>query len=820
MIFDIVSELILLVLLGIALLGIIYLKARLPVAVALTVVTVIAYKAYSILPLWLHLILWLLIIAGITLFNVPFLRRQWVSRFVRLYMQRRLPHISTTEREALEAGTTWWDAELFSGKPDWNIFLAGRKPELNDEEKFFLEETTQTLCSMIDDWKVTTEHYDLSEPVWDFIKRNKFFGMVIPKQYGGLGFSAYAHSCVVQKIASRSVTAAVTVMVPNSLGPGMLLLEYGTDEQKNHYLPRLASGEEIPCFALTSAQSGSDAASMIDTGVVCRGTFVGEEMIGIRLNWSKRYITLAPIATVLGIAFHLYDPDGLLSDQQDVGITLALVPSGTPGVEVGDRHMPLNTPFMNGPIRGKDVFIPVDWLIGGKKYAGQGWRMLMECLAEGRGISLPALAAAAAKFACFNTGAYARVRNQFKLPISEFEGVAEPLSRIAGNAYLMEAVRSVTAAAIDTGEKPAVISAIAKYHLTERMRSVINDAMDVHGGAGICIGPRNHIARLYQSVPIAITVEGANILTRSMIIFGQGAARCHPWLSKEMAAASDTENYTLEDFDEVLYGHIQSILRNTARCLFLALTNGRLAKYIPSHVQLKNHFRQISRMSAAFALVSDYTLLRLKGGFKRKEHLSALLGDMLSAMYLASSTLKYFHDNNCLSEQIVFVDWAMKECRNCFHAALLNLLENLPGGLLKIKLRWLIYPYGKPNITQNEQMIARVADTVSEASPARKHLIKGMFVPQSADEPLAKLEDAFYKVLAAELPEKKLRRVQREKNIKSLNYEHLLDIAETQNILTGEELKIVRQAHRARLEVIAVDQFNPAYWQRSYSVNE
>lgn len=487
------------------------------------------------------LLLLLPVIIG-TVLLVPSLRRALVSNPVLKIFRNILPQVSQTEQEALDAGTVWWDGDLFSGKPDWNKLLAYPKPQLTTEERNFLAGPVEQLCEMLDEWKITRELHDLPPEVWQFIKQNGFFGMIIPRQYGGHGFSALAHSEVVMKIGSRSGTAAVTVMVPNSLGPAELLLHYGTEEQKNHYLPRLAKGLEVPCFALTGPSAGSDAGSIPDSGTVCQGEFNGrQDVLGMRVTWEKRYITLGPVATLLGLAFKLYDPDGLLGTKKDLGITLALIPTNTPGVNIGRRHFPLDAAFQNGPNSGQDVFIPMEWVIGGLGGVGIGWRMLMNCLAAGRSISLPATATGAAKLAALTSGAYGRVRTQFGMPIGRFEGVEEALARIGGNTYMMDAARVMTAGAVDLGEKPSVISAIVKYHLTERSRQTINDAMDVHGGKGICMGPSNYLARTYQQTPVSITVEGANILTRSMMIFGQGAIRCHPYVLKEIHAANDSD---------------------------------------------------------------------------------------------------------------------------------------------------------------------------------------------------------------------------------------------------------------------------------------
>ncbi|MEJ2114680.1 MAG: acyl-CoA dehydrogenase [Gammaproteobacteria bacterium] len=572
------------------------------------------------------LTLWLLFIP-LAMLNVSNVRISVLSKPMLAYVNKILPPMSDTEREAIEAGTAWWEAELFRGNPEWDQLLNHQVSELSAEEQAFLDGPVNELCSMIDDWEVTHELHDLSPKTWEFIKKNKFLGMIIPKKYGGLEFSAIAHSSVVMKISSRSGTAGVSVMVPNSLGPAELLLHYGTYEQKDYYLPRLAVGEEIPCFALTGPSAGSDAGAIPDTGVVCKGMHDGKEVLGLRLNWEKRYITLGPIATVLGLAFKAYDPDGLLSDKEDLGITCALIPTTTPGVEIGNRHNPLNSAFQNGPNWGKDVFIPMDWIIGGQEQIGKGWRMLVECLSVGRGISLPAFGTGSGKFASYMTGAYAAIRKQFNVPIGKFEGVEEALTRIGGLTYMMEAGRRLTASAIDHGEKPSVVTAILKYHNTEGMRQVINDAMDVHGGRGICIGPSNYLARAYQSIPISITVEGANILTRSLIIFGQGAMRCHPYLIEEVTAASlENKEEGLQRFDQALFKHLGYAVSNGARSFVYGLTRSRLA---PSPIEgpTRGYFKRLARMCASYAFVSDFAMLFLGGGLKRKEKLSGRFAD-------------------------------------------------------------------------------------------------------------------------------------------------------------------------------------------------
>ena len=549
--------------------------------------------------------------------NLPPLRRALISNHVLAWYKRILPAMSQTEREAIDAGTVWWDGDLFSGKPDWAKLLAYPAPELTAEEQSFLDRETEELCAMVNDWETTQVYQDLSPEAWQFIKDKGFLGMIIPRRYGGKEFSAYMHSQVIQKLSTRCSAAAVSVMVPNSLGPAELLLHYGTDEQKNHYLPRLAKGLEIPCFGLTNPHAGSDAAAIPDFGIVCKGTWEGREVLGMRVTWEKRYITLGPVATLLGLAFRLHDPDHLLGQEfegrEDIGITCALVPTHTPGVNIGRRHFPLNAVFQNGPNWGKDVFMPLEWIIGGPKMAGQGWRMLMECLAAGRSISLPSSNTGMTKLAARATGAYCRVRSQFKTPIGKFEGIEEPLARIGGHLYIMDAARRVTAGAVDLGEKPSVLSAIVKYHVTERARDAVNDAMDILGGKGICLGPNNFMGRAYQQIPIAITVEGANILTRSLIIFGQGAIRCHPWVLKEMAAVNDPDPvHAAAEFDEALFGHVRFTLSMVTRSLVLGLTGARLVR-APGHGLTRRHFQKLTRLATDFSMLADFCMLFLGG---------------------------------------------------------------------------------------------------------------------------------------------------------------------------------------------------------------
>lgn len=740
--------------------------------------------------------------------NLPPLRRRLISEPLRRRIARLLPPMSQTEREAIEAGGVWWEAELFRGNPDWRQLLAVPAPRLSAEEQAFIDGPVEQLCGMLDDWQITHELNDLPREVWEFIRRERFFGMIIPKEYGGLGFSALAHSTVVMKLSARSITAGVTVMVPNSLGPAELLLHYGTEAQKDYYLPRLARGEEIPCFALTGPTAGSDAGAIPDTGIVCKGLYQGREVLGLRLNWEKRYITLAPVATVLGLAFKAYDPDHLLGPDTELGITCALIPTDTPGVEIGRRHYPLSSAFQNGPTVGRDVFIPLDWVIGGREGLGRGWRMLMERLAEGRGVSLPAQSTGAGKLAARLTGAYARIRTQFKQPIGRFEGVEEALARIGGLTYLMDAARTLTTAALDTGHRPAVVSAIVKYQLTEAMRRVVNDAMDVHGGRGICMGPGNYLARGYQALPISITVEGANILTRSMIIFGQGAMRCHPYLLKEIAAASDSDPRAGgRAFDRVLFAHLGHVLANAARSLLYGLSGARLA---PSPVSgpTAAYFRSLARHSAAFALLADAALLVLGGALKRREKLSARFADALGHLYLASALLKRWEDDGRPAEDLPLVHWGARHCLYEIQEALDGILRNFPSRVPAALLRLLLFPLGRRCRRPQDALGREIAALLLSPSPARDRLTAGLHVSEDPADPAGRIEHALGRVLAAEPIEARLRKAGEARGALQ-GFEAWLQDLQSRGLLEAEEAEVLREAETARRAAIMVDDFAP-----------
>ncbi|MGR9045420.1 MAG: acyl-CoA dehydrogenase [Gammaproteobacteria bacterium] len=756
--------------------------------------------------------IWLLILSAVLLgiLLIPAVRSPLISRPIFRVMQKALPPISKTEREALEAGNTWWDAQLFSGNPDWKVLMDLPPATLSPEERAFIDGPVETLCAMLDDWDITHHRCDLPPEVWDFIKRHKFFGMIIPKSYGGLEFSEYAHSEVVMKLSSRSVTGAVTVMVPNSLGPAKLLLAYGTEAQKNHYLPRLANGEEIPAFALTGPQAGSDAAAMPDTGVVCYGSLAGKNnVLGIRLNWEKRYITLGPVATVLGLAFKLRDPERLLGGKEQIGITVALIPADTPGVSIGRRHFPLDSAFQNGPNWGKDVFIPLDWVIGGAAQVGNGWSMLMQCLATGRSISLPALSTGGAKLTARNTGAYARIRRQFNRPIGEFEGIEEPLARIAGETYILEAARKVTAAALDNGEKPSVISAILKYELTERMRRVINDGMDIQAGSAICLGPNNYLGRLYQVIPVSITVEGANILTRTMIIFGQGVVRCHPFIQQEMAALhAENNTEAMVRFDRLLFRHGGFVLRNLVFGFWYGLTRGAFAR-VPGDRSTRRYYRKIAHFSVVFALLADYALLTLGGALKRKERISGRFADVLSNLYLCSAVLKQYQDQGCSQDELPLMHWACQHTLYQAQQALQSLLQFLPARPLVGLLRLWLFPTGAPCAAPGDKLIRQCACLLLTESEVRDRLTHGIYINDIAGDPTGRIEVAFKAVLAAAPVETKIRRAQKLRQLAKGDRNAVIAEALVKNIIDQQEADLLNQAETASAKAIEVDDFAP-----------
>lgn len=763
---------------------------------------------FSHAPVWLMGLLWLLLLAVALPLLLPQQRRSLFTGPLFAWFKRVLPPMSATERDAIEAGTVWWDGELFSGRPDWDTLLAYPKAQLTEEEQAFIDGPTEALCAMVSDWQIG-QQMDLPAEAWAHIKQHGFFALIIPKQYGGKGFSAYAHSQVAMKLATRSGDLASTVMVPNSLGPAELLLHYGTEAQRDHYLPRLARGEDIPCFALTGPLAGSDAGAMPDTGIICKGQWQGEEVIGLRLNWEKRYITLGPVATLLGLAFKAYDPEHLLGEEEDLGISLALVPTETPGVEIGRRHLPLGAAFMNGPNSGKDVFIPLDYLIGGKEMLGKGWMMLMNCLSVGRSISLPAVGTGAAKFTSLTTGQYSQVREQFNVPLSAFEGIQEALARIGGNAWLMDSARILTANAVDLGEKPSVLSAILKYHLTERGRECISHAMDVHGGKGIVMGPNNYLARSWQGAPIFITVEGANILSRNLMIFGQGAIRCHPYVLKEMALAShEDQDQALQEFDELLLQHIGFAVSNAASSLLLSLGFGVFSQ-VPGDRISRPYFRALNRLAASFALLADTSMMLLGGELKRRERLSARLGDVLSHLYLASAALKRYHDLGYPEHSQPMLRWAVEESLGKAEQALEELLSNFPSKLLGCALRILVLPLGRRHKGPSDELDAKVAGIIGRNSgdPALEELLEGCYRPQAEQDPVGALQYAMNLLQDVQGLQKKLHKAVKTGQVQELPGQSLIDAALAAGVLNPEEAHSLHQAEAARRVVIDVDDF-------------
>ncbi len=750
------------------------------------------------------------------LLGMPMLRRRLVSDRMLAIFRKALPTMSQTERDAIEAGTVWWDRELLSGRPDWQKLLDVPAATLTADERRFLDHEVDELCNMVTDWETTHVHRDLPPEVWQYIKDKGFLGMSIPKQYGGLGFSAYAHSQVMTKLSTHSATLAVSVMVPNSLGPAELLVHYGTEAQRVHYLPRLAKGREIPCFALTSPSAGSDAASIPDYGVICWGQHQGRRTLGLRLTWDKRYITLGPVATLLGLAFRAYDPDGLVGTAKDLGVTCALIPTSHPGVNIGRRHMPLNAVFQNGPNSGDGVFIPMEWVIGGQPNLGKGWRMLMESLAAGRGISLPSSSTGMAKLAVRATGGYARVRRQFRTAIGRFEGVEEALTRMGGNLYMMDATRVLTATAVDLGEKPAVLSGIAKLHLTERARQVVNDAMDIVGGKGICMGPSNFLGALYMQLPVAITVEGANILTRSLIVFGQGAIRGHPYVLKEMEATRDADPRRASvAFDSALFGHLRFVLSNLARTLVMGVTGSRLVR-IPANVapEARRYYQQLTRFSAALAFLSDVSMGTLGGALKRKEKLSARLGDILSLLYLCSATLKRYEVEGRQTDDAPLMHWSIWDAMFMAQGAFEGVISNFPNRLIAFLLRRVVFPFGRPYVVPSDALGHEVARLLIAPSATRDRLTADVFIAKSADNPVVLIEQALVATVAAEDIELKLRAAVRSHLLDDTlppggSAEALVERASAAGLISCLEASALAHHRDLVAKVVRVDDFAP-----------
>lgn len=767
-----------------------FFSVSLPLASIAMLCGLVFTSLFSHFGIFTQLIIWLGVSSILLIFNHPGLRQKFITHPLYKTLTKNIPKISETEETALKAGTVGFEGELFTGKPNFDKLFSTPKPTLSPEEQAFLDGPVETLLSMTNDWEITHEKGDLPQTIWDYLKKEGFFAFIIPKEYGGKAFSALAHSAILAKISGKSLTLASTVSVPNSLGPSELLLHYGTDEQKNHYLPRLAKGQDIPCFALTSTYAGSDAGSIIDSGVICKGMHDGQEIIGIKLNWQKRYITLAPIATVLGLAFKLYDPDNLVGEKTYLGITCALIPTDLPGIEIGRRHFPLNIPFQNGPTEGKDVFVPIDVIIGGLKMAGLGWQMLVECLSTGRAISLPSCAAGGSRAALLSTSAYSRIRRQFKLPIIDFEGIQAAVGTMAGLTYLSEATRIFTAQMVDLGQKPSVPSAISKYHVTEMGRTVVNLAMDVQGGKGIMLGPKNYLARGFQGAPIGITVEGANILTRNMIIFGQGAIRCHPFALDEMAAmqAQDETQFAI-----LLNKHLAYSIRNACASMVYGLG-------LPA----KKHTQKLARASACFALISDVSMALLGGKLKFKEFLSARLGDMLSMMYMASAAIKRFEDQNQPQEDVPLLNWSIEHCLAQYWQAMEDVLNNFPNKWVGILLKVIIMPLGKRAKAPSDKLTKKIAYLFAEPTGTRTRLLQEV----CGGEPFASLEKAFTKTIQSEALYRKVWDAAKNDPILAQgSLEKAIEYAERLKIISNQESDLLRETEKLCFEICSVDDF-------------
>ena len=791
-----------------------YRGVSLPVFTGVTVAVVAALWAVGVLgPIGVAVVA---VVIGVPLaiFNIVPLRRALMTKRLYGVFRKILPEMGPTEKEALEAGDVWWEAEMFRGRPDWKQLHDFQLTQLTAEEQLFLDNETEQLCAMIDDWQVNFELKDLPDDVWDYIRNNGFFAMLIPKEHGGLGFSAYGQSCVVAKIATRSLTAAVTVMVPNSLGPGELLTHYGTKEQQEKWLPGLASGKELPCFALTGVEVGSDATKMPDTGIVCKRTVDGEEVLGLSLNFNKRYITLAPVATMMGLAFKLKDPDGLLGDPEtvDYGITCALLATDTPGVKIGRRHFPGAT-FMNGPIQGEDVFVPIDSIIGGPDKAGKGWRMLVECLSAGRGISLPALSTATGKGMYGITAAYSRIRRQFGTEIGNFEGVQEGLGVIGGYAYILENVRNLTASGVDHCT-PSVVTAMIKYHATEMMRTVINHSMDIHSGRGIIMGPRNYLAAAYQALPVAITVEGANVMTRSLMIFGQGAIRCHPYVLSEMEAAhSDNFDQGLKDFDKLLFSHIGYTVNRMVRAFTLGITGSRLAT-APVDNEMSAYYKHMERFSAALAFSADLSMGSLGGALKLKESTSARLGDVLSHLYMASATLKAFEVNGPTEEDKVHAQWAMEYHLHEIENAFYEFARNYPIKGLRGVLKAVALPTGRKFAGPSDEINAKLCDqmqAMSLDSAFGKRMSYDIYIGQGENDPTGRLMGAFSKLQEVDAFYGDFLRGVKKGEIAGEVLEDQLADAVAHNKLDETQAQKIREYDRLRYDVLLTDDFSKEY---------
>ena len=734
------------------------------------------------------------------------IRRNWVTAPLFKWYKKVLPKVSETEQVAIDAGTVWWEGEIFKGNPDWQKLLSSDAVKLTDEDKAFLDGPVEDLCRMVNAWDLNFKYADIPDDIVEFIKKNKFLGLIIPKEYGGMDLSPVAQVAVLTKIFSIGSVVGNYISVPNSLGPGELLVRYGTDEQKKHYLPRLANGDELPCFALTAPLAGSDATSIPDTGVICKGDWQGKEITGMRLNINKRYITLAPAASLIGLAFKLMDPDHLIGKQDDYGITCALIPRETNGLEIGRRHYPIGDPFLNGPIKGTDIFVPLDFIIGGKEMAGQGWRMLIECLSTGRAISLPTISNSIAKNALAATGTYTRIRRQFGLPIAEFEGIQKPLARMAGFSYIINAATVQTASAISMGAKPAVPASILKYHCTEMARMSIIDGMDIQGGKAVMKGPKNMLSAAYESVPVAITVEGANIMTRSLMIFGQGAIRCHPFVLKEMQLATSEDDNAANEFDDLLCAHVRNSVRNSASAFIDAFTGSTFScKDVPATT--RKYYKYASRLSAAFAVVADVAMLTMQASLKKREMISARLGDLLSTLYLVSMVLKQYEDQGAPKDLKPVIDWACLYLFHQYQISMIEVLNNLPNRLAAWNLKLIIFPLGGHFHVPSDKLEQQVAALVTHPTDVRSRLIEGIYLTADENNQIGRLNAVLEQADQLEHLITRMRKAVKQNSLPEVLGLDLINAAADKEIITSEEADQLREFDNKIMEIINVDDF-------------
>lgn len=773
------------------------------------VITIVVSILAALISPWSLIIGLPLILISLVLVIEP-LRMQVLTKPAYNTLANAMPSMSTTEREALDAGTSWWEKELFMGAPDWEKFNDYPYPTLSKEEQSFLDNEVEQLCQLLNEWEIH-QNKDLNEQTWQFIKEKGFFGLIIPKEYGGREFTSFAQSRIMSKIASRSLTAAVTCMVPNSLGPGELLLNYGTDEQKNRYLPGLAKGEEIPCFGLTSPEAGSDAGAIPDTGVVCYGDFEGQQTLGLKMNFSKRWITLAPVATVVGLAFKLYDPEGLLGDKSktEYGITCALIPASHEGVVVGPRHHPGGSPFMNGTVEGRDVFIPIDWIIGGAENAGKGWRMLMECLAVGRGISLPALSTAASEMTYLSVGAFAKIRQQFKLSVGQFEGVQEVSSEIVSSTYKLEAFRYLVTCGLNQGGKPAVMTAMAKYYATETMRKLVNHGMDITGGRGIQQGPRNFLANMYQAIPISITVEGANILSRSLMIFGQGSMRCHPYLFEELQLLqAEDKNVALETFNTMLYQHLGYTLNRAARAFTYGWFGSSQHRPDSADKFTQPYYKIINRLSADFALTADMCLGLLAGDIKRKEMLSGRLADIHSHMFIATAILKFYEHGQRSEAEQLHAQLALDETLYLAQEAFFGLFDNFPIPIASGLVKFVCFPFGRPLKKPSDRQKSEAAELIMQNNPFRDYLKTQVYYSVNPQDAFGRMEATFNLLTTVENEWNHFKKAESKGEYQGLTFEERLADAVSRGAIQQDLANKLAEYNALRYDSMLTDIFD------------